>query len=152
MNVLAKAAITLAGVFFMNAHLGAADALKAHRWEHRLLLIFSPRADDLRVRRLDEHLAARACELTERDLVVGHFPGSGDARLGNDVLAPESAAWLRAKYKVDPGEFAVILVGKDGYEKRRDGKVPNLDALFEQIDGMPMRRAEMNARAAGCPG
>lgn len=134
----------------MNTYIDAASALEAHRWEHRLLLIFSPRADDLRVRTLHDQLEARACELADRDLVVGHFPVFGDARLGEQVVAPESAAQIRNQFNVDFGDFIVILVGKDGYEKRRDPGVPELDAVFGLIDGMPMRRAEMRARGASC--
>ncbi len=136
----------------MTAYIDAAGALETHRWEHRLLLIFSPRADDLRARTLQERLDARACEVVDRDLVVGHFPMFGDARLGDRVLSPESAAQVRTKFNVEFGDFAVILVGKDGYEKRRDNEVPVLDAIFAQIDGMPMRRAEMSSRGVRCAG
>ncbi len=136
----------------MNAYIDAASALENHRWEHRLLLVFSPRADDMRARELDGDLESRACELADRDLVVGHFPMLGDARLGDQALSPESAAQIRSDFNVDFGDFVVILVGKDGYEKRREKEIPDLDAIFEQIDGMPMRRAEMRARGIRCEG
>ena len=134
----------------MNVYVDAAGALNAHRWEHRLLLIFSPRADDMRARTLKEQLEARACEIADRDLVVGHFPIFGVARLGEQLLEPESAAQIRNKFSVDFGDFGVVLIGKDGYEKRRDYELPDLDAIFGLIDGMPMRRAEMRVRGTGC--
>ncbi len=136
----------------MNATLEADNALEAHRWDHRLLLVFSPRADDLRVRTLNERLASHACELRDRELIVGHFPVFGDARLGDRALSPESAARIRKEFRVKFGDFAVILVGKDGLEKRRDTEVPELDTLFSLIDTMPMRRAEMRSRGAQCAG
>ena len=136
----------------MNAYIDAASALENHRWENRLLLVFSPRADDMRARELDGKLESRACELADRDLVIGRFPTFGDARLGDEALSPESAAQIRSDFDVDFGDFVVILVGKDGYEKRRDKELPDLDAIFEQIDGMPMRRAEMRARGDRCAG
>ncbi len=136
----------------MNAYIDAASALENHRWEHRLLLVFSPRADDIRARELDGKLESRACELADRDLVIGRFSMFGDARLGDQALSPESAAQIRNDFNVDFGDFVVILVGKDGYEKRRDKELPDLDAIFEQIDGMPMRRAEMRARGDRCEG
>lgn len=136
----------------MNAYIDAASALENHRWEHRLLLVFSPRADDMRARELDGKLESRACELADRDLVIGRFSMFGDARLGDQALSPESAAQIRNDFNVDFGDFVVILVGKDGYEKRRDKELPDLDAIFEQIDGMPMRRAEMRARGDRCEG
>lgn len=136
----------------MTAYIDAASALENHRWEHRLLLVFSPRADDMRARELDGKLESRACELADRDLVIGRFSMFGDARLGDQALSPESAAQIRNDFNVDFGDFVVILVGKDGYEKRRDKELPDLDAIFEQIDGMPMRRAEMRARGDRCEG
>ena len=134
----------------MNAYIDAASALESHRWEHRLLLVFSPRADDMRVRKLHDNFESRACELADRDLVVGHFPMFGDARLGDQALSPESAARIRNEFNVHFGDFVVILVGKDGFEKRRVKELPDLDAIFAQIDGMPMRRAEMRARGVRC--
>ena len=45
---------------------------------------------------------------------------------------------------VAPDAFALLLIGKDGGEKRRDTSVPDLNSLFNLIDGMPMRQAEMD--------
>ena len=136
----------------MITNIEATEALEAHRWENRLLLIFSPRADDMRARALKEQLAERVCETADRELVIGHFPMFGDARLGDMQIAAESAARIRQKFTVAVDEFAVILVGKDGYEKRREAGVPDLNSLFDQIDGMPMRRAEMRRRGSECAG
>ena len=149
-NALAKAGMTLAGVLLVNADLSAAVALEAHRWEHRLLLVFSPRADDLRVQALGDQLEAHACKLTDRDLVVGRLPIFGDAILGEERLAPETAARIRNRFKVDFGDFAVVLVGKDGYEKLRSFEVPDMKAMFALIDGMPMRQSEMRTRDRAC--
>ena len=45
----------------------------------------------------------------------------------------------------------MVLVGKDGGAKLRTAEVPDLDALFDLIDGMPMRIAEMRRRGTPCP-
>ncbi|MEN0050651.1 MAG: DUF4174 domain-containing protein, partial [Bacteroidota bacterium] len=43
--------------------------------------------------------------------------------------------------------FTVILIGKDGGEKlRRKGKLLTRKALYQTIDVMPMRRAEMRRK------
>ncbi len=134
----------------MNTSAYAENALREYRWDNRILLIFSPRADDMRVRALDEIFHQRSCELTERDLIVGRVPAFGDARLAERVLSPASAVNLQKDFGVDPGDFAVVLVGKDGFEKLRTSEIPDLDQIFELIDGMPMRRAEMRSRDQGC--
>jgi len=50
---------------------------------------------------------------------------------------------LYIKYKVAPGTFTVILIGKDGTEKYRANKVVPMNELFAIIDAMPMRKAEV---------
>jgi hypothetical protein len=46
--------------------------------------------------------------------------------------------------------FAVVLVGKDGGEKRRSNDVVAVEELFAQIDAMPMRQSERR-RAGEAP-
>ena len=135
----------------MNAHAQTEDALHVHWWKHRILLVFTPRLDDERARALDHQLNERACDLDERDLLVGRVPASGDAHIGASTLAPVSTAQLRRRYGVDRGEFAVVLIGKDGGEKLRTTEVPPLDEVFDLIDAMPMRIAEMRERGHDCP-
>lgn len=74
MDTLARTGIALAGALSVNASLEAADDLKSHRWNHRLLLIFSPGSDDRRLRAVDEQLETQTCEVIERGLVVGRLP------------------------------------------------------------------------------
>jgi hypothetical protein len=50
---------------------------------------------------------------------------------------------LYKQYRVKQKEFTVILIGKDGTEKYRAGKVIPLHNLFAIIDAMPMRKAEV---------
>ena len=44
------------------------------------------------------------------------------------------------------GEFAAILVGKDGTEKFRSDEPVRPETLFGLIDAMPMRRREVRDR------
>jgi hypothetical protein len=50
---------------------------------------------------------------------------------------------LFSKYKVNPDEFTVILIGKDGSEKLRTNELLQPAKLFAVIDAMPMRKREM---------
>ena len=64
-----------------------------------------------------------------------NYPGKVDPRLGS---------WIREKYFTPPpAETAFVLIGKDGGVKSR-GETLDLDSMFDLIDSMPMRRAEMN--------
>jgi len=50
---------------------------------------------------------------------------------------------------VAPDAFRVVLVGKDGTEKRRDAEPVAARSLFDTIDAMPMRQREMREQDGG---
>ncbi len=114
--------------------------------QFRPLLIFAPRPDDprleIQVRTLEEH----AAEAQDRDLAVIALPyqSPSPSRL---QLTPAEEEAARRHYGIAPGDFAVILVGKDGGEKLRSGKPLSMTRLEQTIDAMPMRQEEMNGKA-----
>ena len=65
------------------------------------------------------------------------------------LLDPAAAAEMRARYGIDPTRFSLILVGKDGGEKRRESAATAPALVFGQIDQMPMRQREMKEEAEG---
>ena len=52
----------------------------------------------------------------------------------------------RSYYKVEPDEFCIILIGKDGTEKYRAYSLLTLDKLYHLVDAMPMRIQEIKSR------
>ncbi len=129
-----------------------AFALGNYRWSHRPLLIFAPHEGE-RLTEQRRHLDAVKAGLAERDVLVVEIIGvdtgqATDARGDADPvsLVAEDVKSLRTQYDVLLGDFALILIGKDGGEKRRDDKPTALAALFEQIDAMPMRQDELRER------
>ena len=59
------------------------------------------------------------------------------------IIVVPAASELNKEYKIKPGTFIVILVGKDGSEKHRSVAILQPQKLFTIIDAMPMRRSEM---------
>ena len=59
------------------------------------------------------------------------------------ITVVPAASELNKEYKIKPGTFIVILVGKDGSEKHRAVAILQPQKLFTIIDAMPMRRSEM---------
>jgi hypothetical protein len=123
--------------------------LQAHQWEHRVLLVFAPSREN-------EHLETQAARVeaardgfVERHLVVAELVADGKSQVqhepGGDFqpVADDEAAALRDRFGVDGGDFAVVLVGKDGTEKRRSELPMATKDLFATIDAMPMRQREM---------
>lgn len=107
------------------------EQLASYRDKKRLLLVFAPSADDPRYLEQRGWLEARAAGLKERDLSVFY-------------LTPSGAASLYGCFSVAESGFTVVLIGKDGTEKRRYSEPVQPDELFSTIDQMPMRRREMS--------
>ena len=120
--------------------------LRAYQWKHRLLLIFAPNATDPRLMAFEKRIAARHDEVQDRDLLIFRLleagvPGHPDApTTAADVEA------LRHRYKVPTGRFSVVLIGKDGGLKQVQEEHVSLQAIFDLIDTMPMRRQEMRQK------
>ena len=79
-------------------------------------------------------LAKDAAGLKERDIQVHEVIG----------LKPNEAMFK--KYKASAQIFTFILIGKDGGKKIRSHEPVNLEKLYQIIDAMPMRQAEMKQR------
>lgn len=123
--------------------------LDAHRWEHRLLFVFasSDTTDALTVQR--NAFDDRDTGFRDRDLLLLFLSEEAEGRL---LQAPGAApqplteAAVRRLYDhfgVPTDAFRVVLVGKDGTEKRRDAEPVSARSIFDTIDAMPMRQREM---------
>ena len=123
--------------------------LEAHRWEHRLLLVFAPpdRTDSLEAQRAQ--FEGHDAGFRDRDLLLLTITGEAAGTLRE---APEGAERpltepavrrLYDHFGVPTEAFRVLLVGKDGTEKRRDAEPVTARSIFDTIDAMPMRQREM---------
>jgi hypothetical protein len=56
---------------------------------------------------------------------------------------------MRHRFKVEPDEFLVILIGKDGGEKLNNRTPVTVVQLERLIDSMPMRKSEMQSEPQG---
>ena len=123
--------------------------LDAHRWEHRLLVVFasSDTADALTAQR--NAFADREAGVRDRDLLLLFLKGPAEGQLfeapGTEPQPLTEAAVRRLydHFGVPTEAFRVVLVGKDGTEKRRDAEPVSARSIFDTIDAMPMRQREM---------
>ena len=126
-----------------------------HRWEHRLVFVFAPDDTSEAVVRQDEAFAGHDAGFRERDLLLLTVTGSdrGTYRpipsAGPQPLTEAAARRLRERFDVAPDAFRVVLMGKDGTEKRRDAEPVPARSLFDTIDAMPMRQREMRKQDGG---
>ncbi|NAS14135.1 DUF4174 domain-containing protein [Poritiphilus flavus] len=120
-----------------------AQELRDFRWENRILLIMDSGKDIAARQKQLKLLQDQKKEMEERDLLVFVFTG-------DSVLAADGTKTAIEINSIASKSFqGVILIGKDGGEKFRKAFPVDPKLIFERIDAMPMRRAEI--RAGGKP-
>ena len=128
------------------------NPLEVFQWERRILLLFADQPADPWAYKQRLELLEDRCDFNNRDLLLLEVYADrpvlatgilfGGQEVEEAPLASLSNADLRRQYEVEAG-FSLILVGKDGWEKRRSRLPDNINAIYSQIDGMPMRQREM---------
>ena len=141
-------------VLLVGAWLGSGAASAAelgdYRWERRPLLVFAPTQGDPRLVETVSRIDATRCDFASRDMVVGLVVAEGRSALDGQVIDAAQLQRLRDQFAIDDDAFTVLLIGKDGGEKRRVDDVPDLQSIYALIDGMPMRSREMDTGRSQC--
>ena len=136
------------------AALGPAQAMAAelsdYLWERRPLLLFAPSESDPRLVETMRRIEASRCDFADRDMVLGRIVTEGTSTLDGHVVDTSQAQRLVSEFGIGPDSFSVVLIGKDGGEKLRVANVPDLQAIYAVIDGMPMRARETSANPSRC--
>ena len=109
--------------------------VSAMQWRFRVLLIASATPQDPNSVLQRQILAGWKKEAADRDVSLVEV--SGDRVNG----AADTAASLRDRYRLEPGAFEVLLIGKDGHVALRSNHPIEAGVLQGTIDAMPMRRA-----------
>jgi len=120
-------------------------------WQERLLVLIAPSADDPALVRQKQALRDADDAVSERRLRGVEFYWEPD---GTDTtqLEPAHPRAIRKSLGVESGDRRLVLIGLDGGIKRRAPLATPLREILQQIDGMPMRRQEIEERRrAGLP-
>jgi hypothetical protein len=127
-----------------------AAELSDYLWERRPLLLFAPTESDPRLIETMRRIEASRCDFVDRDMVLGRIVTEGTSTLDGHVVGTNQAHRLASEFGIGASSFSVVLIGKDGGEKLRANDVPDLQAIYAVIDGMPMRGREMGADPGRC--
>lgn len=127
----------------------AQSPLDAHRWQHRVLLIFAPDQQHSALQEQLILLTQKSTEVTDRDLIFYTINTSGGSNSMGALLQKSEAIAIRRQFAVSEQQFLVILVGKDGTEKLRRWEATDPRVFFALIDTMPMRQSELKQRRKG---
>lgn len=117
--------------------------LKSYQWKNRLLLVFAPNENNPTYQKQMQLFQAQQADFSERDLLLVEILTEGTSRASGKVIDEADVTKVRSRFQVSPQDFRVILVGKDGTQKRSDSKPVEAKVIFNEIDAMPMRQQEM---------
>lgn len=120
--------------------------MEEYLWEKRVLLIFTPSADDPHYQAMLKRLPGTPQSLKDRDVVVWRIIEDAQVSIDDELKPQLPTKPFYDYFKVEKGKFAVILLGKDGEEKHRGKKDVGTGCVETIIDLMPMGAAEKAAR------
>jgi hypothetical protein len=127
--------------------------LKAMRDCYRPLLVFAPAVRNSSFAAQQKLLEEYADDMMDRNLL--YVPVLEDSANFKDpldapyvLLKQSEIQAIRARFQIAPGDFAVVLVGKDGGEKFRTSKPISVLRLDQIVDAMPMGSREKAVRSA----
>jgi hypothetical protein len=116
--------------------------LKSYQWKNRLLLVFAPDENNPAYQKQMQLFQGQQADFSERDLLLVEILTEGTSRATGKVIDEADVTKVRSRFQ-SPQDFRVILVGKDGTQKRSDSKPVEAKVIFNEIDAMPMRQQEM---------
>ena len=123
-------------------HLAISQDLDSHRWQDRVLLLFTNDIENPEYIRQIDSLKQQSEELVRRKLVVYSLSENRYAK-GMPPGRWSEGDTREFRTKNNQTGFRVILIGLDGGVKMDENTFVPLQALWTLIDGMPIRRAEI---------
>ena len=135
---------TLAALSIAMPLAAAADPnpLVAERWKTRPVVVVVPAAGDPLLQKIETALRQTATReaFIDREMVL-YTVVAGEGRRNDKAMAPAQTRALLGALKLEAaGAPTFVLVGKDGGVKMTEGPGVDLQAVFAEIDRMPMRR------------
>ncbi|RYF68577.1 MAG: DUF4174 domain-containing protein [Comamonadaceae bacterium] len=120
----------------------ATNPLVAERWKTRPVVVVVPQAGDALLIKVQAALDEPASRegFRERDMTLYTVVAGQGSRNGRALDAAQTRALLQALGLDARGPATFVLVGKDGGVKMKEGAGIDLQAVFAEIDRMPMRQ------------
>lgn len=114
------------------------DKLSGYQWKKRAILVIASTEQEANFIEQKKRLESRKSGSEERDLEILYI-------VLNKINKTDET-FLRKSFAVDTQNFCIILIGKDGGEKRRSHEPLQAEDLFQTIDAMPMRQQEIRSK------
>ena len=115
--------------------------LGAYQWKNRIILLKDTHLDSDWLQAQLKRLRFNSEALLEREVLLFLLTDTSvyDEKLNKTSL---QVAAIVTKYELSNFE-GLVLIGKDGSTKLKEQFIVNPSTIFDLIDGMPMRAAEI---------
>ena len=127
------------------------NPIESYRWKHRILLLIRDAKSNTSYQEQLVALGEIDSEFEARKLLVVDVRKNGYRTINAGETGQEKEAWnsstsLYATYGLREEAFCIVLIGLDGGVKLQQIERVTRRELFDIIDAMPMRRAEIKTK------
>lgn len=134
----------LLALFMLLPLTGQTQSLEDFLWRSRLIVVFTPTAEDPLFIEQYRLLMDAVEPLRERQVQVILVTPGGDLENSGIFLQEAESDYYYDYFSAKPYQLELSLVGFDGNEKfRAKNSVTPVSVLTELIDSMPMRQREL---------
>ncbi|QHT67894.1 DUF4174 domain-containing protein [Rhodocytophaga rosea] len=129
---------TLLCQFQINQSSSLEERLQSLKWQKRVILVMASSSYESEFLAQKSNLETKKVGVEDRDLEILY--------ISINNLNYMDKTFIRKKFEIHDQNFCIILIGKDGGEKRRSDEPLKADDLFQTIDAMPMRQQEAKGK------
>lgn len=129
-------------IFLFNGFFMQSQTLKEYRWKNRVIILVDSQGNTKAFQKQQNALSVKTIELRERDLIILLLK-EDSVEFSNNNKSQIEGSSLRKELNIDTDFEGVILIGKDGGIKMRENFHVDPQKIFDLIDSMLMRQAEM---------
>ncbi len=108
-----------------------AQSIQEYRWKNRLIILVSDTPNSAKLNQQRQIFEQKQSQLEERDMIL----------LNRQTQSPDLS-----RFALDTHFEGVLLIGKDGGIKLQKPFFVEPQEIFDLVDSMPMRRAEMRSK------
>ncbi len=121
------------------------QGLEPYKWTNRVLLLVDTKFDSPELQAQLQLFQDQIHELKDRDLILFSITGTEVRNIAGNTIEMDNTE-LRKSLNIEEGFSGVLLIGKDGWVKLREPFELTAQRIFDLIDSMPMRKAELKTR------
>ena len=113
---------------------GVRVSLDGHQPGGCVFFVFSSSQQDNQYRIQMDMLQDDRRTMDEHEIVLAEIFEQGNSRLGQNAVKPEESEYLRRQFNVLPGQFKVLLMGRDSRIKLLAESFVSSQELFLRLD------------------